>query len=180
MVPASGDPEAMQQLLRWKSQQYRTTGQRDIFKREWIAAVVQEVYGHHDPDFAGILSLLYAGDHRIAAMLGMRSAGVYHYWFPSYDPAMAHYSPGSILLLMFVEQAKSIGIKTIDLGKTMSEQKRRFMNASTLVAEGAVDLSSWRRLRRSLRSDLRSVAIRLHVDEPARLLLRTLRLATFG
>ena len=90
---------------------------------------------------------------------------------------MAHYSPGSVLLLMFVEQAKSIGIKTIDLGKTMSEQKRRFMNASTLVAEGAVDLSSWRRLRRSLRSDLRSFAIRLHVDEPARLLLRTLRSA---
>ena len=78
---------------------------------------------------------------------------------------------------MFVEQAKSIGIKTIDLGKTMSEQKRRFMNASTLVAEGAVDLSSWRRLRRSLRSDLRSFAIRLRVDEPARLLLRTLRSA---
>ena len=52
IVPVSGDSAAMQQLLRWKSQQYRTTGQRDIFKREWIAAVVQEVYGHHDPDLA--------------------------------------------------------------------------------------------------------------------------------
>ena len=82
IVPVSGDSAAMQQLLRWKSQQYRTTGQRDIFKREWIAAVVQEVYGHHDPDFGGILSLLYAGDRLVAALLGMRSAGVYHYWFP--------------------------------------------------------------------------------------------------
>ena len=177
MVPVSGNSAAMQQLLRWKSQQYRATGQRDIFKREWIAAVVQEVYDHHDPDFGGILSALYAGDRLVAALFGMRSAGVYHYWFPSYDPAMAHYSPGSMLLLMFVEQAKSIGIKTIDLGKSMSEQKRRFMNASTLVAEGAVNLSSWRRLRRSLRSDLRSFAIRLHVDEPARFLLRTLLLS---
>jgi CelD/BcsL family acetyltransferase involved in cellulose biosynthesis len=159
MVPVSRDSAAMQQLLRWKSQQYRATAQRDIFEREWIVAVVREVYGHHDPDFGGILSLLYAGDRLVAALLGMRSAGVYHYWFPSYDPAMAHYSPGSILLLMFVEQAKSIGIEMIDLGKNMSEQKRRFMNASTLVAEGAVELSSWRRLRRSLRNDFRSIAI---------------------
>jgi CelD/BcsL family acetyltransferase involved in cellulose biosynthesis len=127
-VLASADCAAMQQLLLWKSQQYRRTGQPDIFKHRWITGVVQAVHGHRDPDFCGMLSLLYAGDHLVAALLGIRSASVYHYWFPAYDFSMAHYSPGSVLLLMLVEQAKSVGIEMIDLGKNMSEQKRRFMN----------------------------------------------------
>lgn len=171
MVPISSDYAALQQLFRWKSDQYRKTGQLDIFQNPSIVTVVQEIYGHNDPDFCGMLSLLYAGDRLVAALLGVRSGSVYHYWFPAYDPSLAKYSPGSVLLLMLVEQASSVGIKTIDLGKGMSEQKRRFMNASGLVAEGAVELSSWRRSRRSVRNNLRFFVRRLNVHRIGRRLL---------
>ena len=150
---------------------YRKTGQLDIFQNPSIVAVVQEIYGHNDPDFCGMLSLLYAGDRLVAALLGVRSGSIYHYWFPAYDPSLAKYSPGSVLLLMLVEQASSVGIKTIDLGKGMSEQKRRFMNASALVAEGAVELSSWRRSRRSVRNNLRFFVRRLNIHRAGRRLL---------
>jgi CelD/BcsL family acetyltransferase involved in cellulose biosynthesis len=180
MVLVSHDNAAMQQLFRWKSQQYRRTGQADIFRNSRVVATVEEIYDHHDPDFCGMLSLLYAGDRLVAALLGIRSASVYHYWFPAYDPNMAKYSPGSVLLLTLVEQARSTGITTIDLGKGMSEQKRRFMNASTLLAEGAVDLSSWRRSRRYVRNNVCFLAKRLNIHKPGRILLRTLGARDFS
>jgi CelD/BcsL family acetyltransferase involved in cellulose biosynthesis len=171
----SADQTAMRQLLAWKSQQYRRTKVRDIFLVPWTTNVVQGVYGTQDQDFAGMLSLLYAGEKLVAAQFGMRTRSTYHYWFPAYHPQMAYYSPGSILLLMMAERAPSVGIETIDLGKGISEQKRRFMNASIPLATGFVELSSWRYARRCLRKGIRSLAVRLHVMEPARTLLRALR-----
>ena len=122
-----------------------------------------------------MLSLLYAGDRLVAAQFGMRCESVYHCWFPAYNPEMAYYSPGSMLLLKVAEHACSIGITMIDLGKGVSEQKRRFMNASVPVAMGAVELSSWRYARRATHRKLKSVAMCLHLHQPVRAFLRPIR-----
>ena len=78
-------------------------------------------------------------------------------------------------MLKVAEHACSIGITMIDLGKGVSEQKRRFMNASVPVAMGAVELSSWRYARRATHRKLKSVAMCLHLHQPVRAFLRPIR-----
>src|SRR5262249_11477905 len=47
--------------------------------------------------------LLLSGDHCIAFVIGMQSAGVFRYEFPGYDPAGAPYGPGKVLLCHILE-----------------------------------------------------------------------------
>jgi CelD/BcsL family acetyltransferase involved in cellulose biosynthesis len=174
-VPDSSEQGAMQQIIIWKTEQYKKADFWNPFTEQWAASIVHEISRVRERDFAGLLSLLYAGDLLVAAQFGMRSESTYHYWFPAYDPKMAYYSPGSILLLKMACHLSSAGIKTIDLGKGMSEQKRRFMNASVGVATGAVDLSFLRCAQRMVRNSIRSLAVQIHLYRPARAGLRAFR-----
>src|SRR5678816_1993574 len=96
----------------------------------WGRELVERIHSAHEAGFAGMLSLLYADDRLVAGHLGMRSRTVWHYWFPAYDAALAKYSPGLILLLKMAENAQSLGLRAIDLGKGLSQYKERLMNAS--------------------------------------------------
>ena len=173
-VPHSDNQADLQQLLTWKSQQYIRTGKQDIFTLSWTTSILREIHKIQDRYFAGVLSLLYAGDRLVALHFGIRSETLLHSWFPAYDPQMKAYSPGLILLLKLAEHASSLGISTIDLGKGMYEHKQRFMNASVPVASGSVEVASWLHTRRTLRRKLRWLAERLHVDQPARSLFHAL------
>jgi CelD/BcsL family acetyltransferase involved in cellulose biosynthesis len=158
-VPHSPDPSALAKVLAWKSQQYRKTGWRDLFASKWGRSLVQQIHATQSDSFAGMLSLLFAGDNLVAGHLGMRSRTVWHYWFPAYGPQFAKYSPGLILLLKMAEHAPQIGLRTIDLGTGLTLYKRRLMNASVSVAEGSVERPSWlslvRRVRRKAKRLLR-------------------------
>jgi CelD/BcsL family acetyltransferase involved in cellulose biosynthesis len=140
----------LERVLDWKSQQYAGTGCDDVFALGWPRLVIQRIHATQTEAFSGMLSLLYAGDELLAGHFGMRSRNVWHYWFPSYDPRAAKYSPGLILLLKIAAHAPSIGIKTIDLGKGMSLYKERLMNTSINVATGSVELASLRSASRAL------------------------------
>jgi CelD/BcsL family acetyltransferase involved in cellulose biosynthesis len=121
-----------------------------------------------------MLSLLYAGERLVAGHFGMRGQSVWHYWFPAYDPKMAKYSPGLILLLKMAEHAPSLGVRTIDLGKGMSLYKQRLMNASVPLASGRVE-SPWRSIRRQMRRNLRSLVANSPLGKPVRDALNSLR-----
>jgi CelD/BcsL family acetyltransferase involved in cellulose biosynthesis len=150
-VPRSPDPSALTKVLAWKSQQYRKTGWRDLFALKWGRSLVEQIRATQSESFAGMLSLLYAGENLVAGHLGMRSRSVWHYWFPAYDPRFAKYSPGLILLLKMAEHAPQIGLRTIDLGTGLTLYKRRLMNASISVAEGSVERPSWLSFLRAAR-----------------------------
>jgi CelD/BcsL family acetyltransferase involved in cellulose biosynthesis len=122
-----------------------------------------------------MLSLLYAGERLLASHFGIRGRTVWHYWFPTYDPLMARYSPGLILLLKMAEHAPSLGVCTIDLGKGMSLYKERLMNTSVSLAHGSVELPSWRSIRRHARRKLRSLLTNSRLGKPARDALNSLR-----
>jgi hypothetical protein len=61
------------------------------------------------------------------------------------------------------EHAPTFGIKTIDLGKGMFEQKRRFMNASVPLAAGSVGLPSIRFAYRTARRHISSLLKATHL-----------------
>jgi CelD/BcsL family acetyltransferase involved in cellulose biosynthesis len=157
-VAESSDAKCFTTLLNWKSGQYRLSGKPDLFAPGWIHEAVSRIFAMGAGDSLGVLSLLYAGDRLVAGHFGMRSHKVWHYWFPSYDPRAAKYSPGLILLLKMAKHAPTIGIELIDLGRGMSPYKERLMNSHTLLAGGSLELPSWRlldmRIWRSLYSQL--------------------------
>lgn len=107
----------------------------------------RKIHAMQTEGFAGMLSLLYAGDWLVAGHFGMRSRTVWHYWFPAYDPEVAKYSPGLNLALKMAAYAPSAGLSTIELGRMRAEYKRRLMNRDVLVASGSVDCRLSARVR---------------------------------
>ena len=143
-VVHSSDPKCLAQVLSWKSQQYRQSGWRDLFASNWGRGLVERVHATQHSDFAGMLSLLFAGPRLVAGHVGMRSRTVWHYWFPAYDREFARYSPGLILLLKMAQCAEPLGLRCIDIGTGITLYKRRLMNSSVAVAEGKLERPSCR------------------------------------
>jgi CelD/BcsL family acetyltransferase involved in cellulose biosynthesis len=137
------DPEALEALIRWKSEQYiRTAGKDSVFTETWTGGLLRAIVQTQTDDFAGVCSSLRVDGKPIAVHMGMRSQQHLHYWFPAYDTALSKYSGGGILLLRMAEAAPEHGIQVIDLGKGDSRYKGSMMTGAAPLFEGAVELPS--------------------------------------
>lgn len=154
------DPEIFELLLTWKSAQYGRTGAVDIFRYAWVRDVVRRVHATREPGFAGMLSVLYAGDEPVAAHLGLRSSTVWHWWLPAYDPTHARDSPGIVMLDAMARTAPQLGLTSIDLGKGDALYKRRFANGSIELATGAVQRPSLASLHLAVERSVNAILYR--------------------
>jgi CelD/BcsL family acetyltransferase involved in cellulose biosynthesis len=136
--PLAADPDLLRLLLRWKSDQYRRTGMIDTFALRWNVQLIERIHQTSVPGFAGMLSVLYAGDRVVALLFGLRSRDVWHVWFPAYARELSRYSPGMILMLRMVQASESLGLRLIDFGKDDAVYKSRFGTGSFMVTEGTV------------------------------------------
>jgi CelD/BcsL family acetyltransferase involved in cellulose biosynthesis len=172
LVVHSGDPADLETLFRWKSDQYARTGAVEILKLDWVRQVLHATQQAQAPDYAGVLTLLYAGERPVAAHLGMRSGPVLHSWFQAYDPELGSASPGLILLLELLGCAEAEGITRVDLGVGDYPFKKLFANGSTAVAVGSVERVSIAagaaRARRTTRSVVRRTRIAPKLRNAAR------------
>ncbi len=131
---------ALDQLMRWKSIQYREADLPDAFAVAWTRKLLHRLARTRgETGFAGLCSVLRAGDRVVAVHMGMRSSTELHYWFPAYDPEFAKYSPGGILLLRLAETLAEQGVRFIDLGKGDSPYKQRLMTDAVPLMEGYVE-----------------------------------------
>jgi CelD/BcsL family acetyltransferase involved in cellulose biosynthesis len=164
-VPQSFSTTALEQVLAWKSEQYRRSGWNDLFATSWGRSLMEHIHKLQSPSFAGMLSLLYAGEQLVAGHFGMRSGTVWHYWFPAYDRRFARFSPGLILLLRMAQHAEELGVSYVDLGTGLSLYKRRLMNTAVSVAEGSVERPSCLLLGRSLKRNLKALLVSTHIRQ---------------
>ena len=134
--------EALEQLIQWKSAQYRQAHLPDAFDVPWTSDLLHRIAETHTDNFTGVCSVLRAGERIVAIHMGMRSAHVLHYWFPAYDPEFAKFSAGIILLLRMAEALAAIGVLTIDLGEGKSQYKERLMTGEVPLQAGFVELPS--------------------------------------
>lgn len=144
--------DATEHLFRWKSAQYREARLPDAFSVPWTGELLRRILATRSGSFAGICSVLRAGERVVAIHIGMRSAHVFHYWFPAYDPEFAKFSTGIILLLRMAEALAATGVRTIDLGEGKSQYKERLMTGEVPLQAGFVEvpslLSAARRVQR--------------------------------
>jgi len=148
--------EVLHELMRWKSLQYRESGLPDAFAAPWTRRLLAHIAKIDKPSFAGVCSVLRAGDDIAAIHFGMRSKNELHYWFPAYNANYSKYSPGIILLLRMAQAAADRGITSVDLGKGDSSYKKRLKSGEVPLGEGWVERPSlvttirrWQRLSES-------------------------------
>jgi len=181
--PQVRDRAVLAKLLEWKSAQYRRSGLVNIFAFRWAVRLLERLLDTYGSGFAGMLSALYVNDHLAAAHMGMRSASVWHYWFPSYDQALGKYSPGLVLLLEMARHAETMGLGVIDLGKGESRYKRSLMSNAVPLMEGSVEVSAAaagvRRLRTTVEDFLRRGPLAAPASIPGGLVLRAERWLRF-
>lgn len=132
------DHATLRVLTGWKSDQYRRTGRGDRFAQPWIVELVERLYDTRADGFAGLLSMLYAGDEPVAGHFGLRFDGVLVGWFPAYDTRFFRYSPGLLQHLRMAEAAAAVGVTSIDMGKGAREYKESLKTHDIFVAEGRV------------------------------------------
>lgn len=176
-VAHSTDAGALNTVLGWKSQQYLATELPDGFANRWLRNVVDRVLEAQTENFAGTLSLLYAGDRLVAGHFGMRSASVWHWWFPAYDSQMARHSPGLILMFKTAEHAAAAGMRHVDLGKGDELYKARFSNGGVAVAQGSVELPSLVTASRNVVRTFKAVVADSPLEAPLRRLAKVARRA---
>jgi CelD/BcsL family acetyltransferase involved in cellulose biosynthesis len=167
--------EVLEHLIRWKSQQYRQASIPDAFAVSWTCELLGRIAQTRTAEFAGLRSVLRAGDRIVAVHVGMRSRDELHYWFPAYDPDFAKYSVGIILLLRIAEALASTSIAAIDLGKGDSQYKRRLMTGSREVLEGTIELRSMLSRARQVRRLAEAREARGALPGVLRLPLRAIR-----
>jgi len=165
----------MERLLEWKGDQYLRSGSPNAFGVRWTVELLRRVMELQTPEFAGVCSVLRAGDRVVAVHAGMRSRRVLHWWFPTYDQELARYSPGIILLMRIAEAVAPAGIRLLDLGKGDARYKTSLMTGAAELREGFVELPSLFRAARRLRRGAETLAAAGGLAATLRLPLRAIR-----
>ena len=103
-------PEVFESCLRWKSAQYRQTGLRDLF----ADPLNVEMFRRLRERGAVVVSSLQAGSTVAAVHVGGLADNRHYWWVPAYDPALARYSPGRLLLESILEDSHRRGHAEFD------------------------------------------------------------------
>ncbi|MEL6107257.1 MAG: GNAT family N-acetyltransferase [Planctomycetota bacterium] len=148
-------PDVLDQIIGWKRQQYRRTYILDLFQPPWTMRLLRELLDRPDSaEVRGVLSVLRAGDHIVAAHFGMVSRGLLHYWFPVYDPAYGAYSPGTALFCEIVKESSARSINCLDMGYGEQPYKLKQTDTVSVVARGCMSKSRVYRHMRCIGSRL--------------------------
>jgi CelD/BcsL family acetyltransferase involved in cellulose biosynthesis len=132
------DHALLDQLLEWKSRQYRRTGRRDVFSRPGMRRLVHDLLDQRGSDFGAPLAVLRAGDEIVAVHLGLRSPSVLAWWFPVYVTRFSRYSPGLLLCLELLRAMPEHGLRLLDLGKGEEPYKQRLATGHHPILSGSV------------------------------------------
>jgi CelD/BcsL family acetyltransferase involved in cellulose biosynthesis len=125
-------------MFELKRAQYRRNGWRDVLALPWASTMLRDLAATRTEALTGVLSALVAGDEIISVEFGIRSASVYASWIHAYDVRFGSHSPGSLLWYRLFPQLADAGVRYVDLGKGLTEAKRRFSTGSIEIAEGFV------------------------------------------
>jgi hypothetical protein len=143
---ASRDCRDLAQLIQWKRDQCRATGQMDVLAPDWSRALIERLVLIPDPNLKAVLFTLHVGGTLAAAHLALATPRRLHAWIIGYDASFGRYSPGNILMMEVIQWAAANGYDALDLGPGDVLFKRRFANRVSEVGSGFVarpSLSGW-------------------------------------
>jgi CelD/BcsL family acetyltransferase involved in cellulose biosynthesis len=157
LTAADHDPEALDQLIAWKREQYVLTGAHDVLRPSWARALYHGALERRAGPLRGVLTTLRAGGRLVAGHFGVAGNGVFHAWLSSMDRACTSCAPGQVLTFMMPWAMEELGLNTLDLGPGYAHYKAPFATAQVPVQEGLAIADG--RAGRSVRSLDRAWAI---------------------
>lgn len=137
----AGSPAELDFIFALKRDQMRRTGQHDVFACDWTRRLLQTLSADTDADFGLMVASLTAGGRLIAAEAGLLSGGVYHLWFPVYEPEFGRYSPGALLTLETMKALAERGVAHVDFGPGEEVYKSDWAEPWATAVEGEVAAS---------------------------------------
>jgi CelD/BcsL family acetyltransferase involved in cellulose biosynthesis len=138
--------QPLQQLMDYKGQQYRQTGNENLFVPGWRRKLLEVLADCREASCTGMMSTLYAGDTWLASHFGLRNEICLHYCFPVYNPEFSRFGPGRVLLKLLLEHAPGLGIQIIDLGAGEAFYKKECSNDQHFYYRGKWSAASSRAL----------------------------------
>ena len=156
----STDRAAFDQLIAWKREQYRQTGQTDIFSAGWPLHLLEDLQsgGAADPDFGAMLFTLHIGGQLAAVQFNLHGRRTLHAWIIAHGPGFEKVSPGLVLFGEILRWMDGAGFKALDLGPGDYRFKQQLANARRSVAHGFVGRPSAESLVRSAEYGVRAAA----------------------
>jgi CelD/BcsL family acetyltransferase involved in cellulose biosynthesis len=140
------DRAEFDQLVAWKSEQYRRSGWPDPFAQRWVRELFEILVEERAGELQPIFTSLRAGDHLLAVDLSLLFHDVYAGWFSAYNHDFSAYSPGAVRMLRTIEVACGEGVRYIDLARGDERYKRSFKNDYLQVGAGLLHNGSARAL----------------------------------
>ena len=129
-------------LCAWKRHQYAQTGADDVLRPAWTQKMLAELAQTpaKNGEFGGFSASLWAGDRLIAGHLGVREGANCNPWIAAFDPELAAFSPGALLLLAIARHMDDANIpdpvRHYALGTGHGNYKTLFSTAEILLGEG--------------------------------------------
>jgi len=152
--------ECVRMLIEWKSDQYRRTGEADVFSHSWTGRLLERIAACESPTLKPLIRVLRVNGDIAAIEYAIQYADVLHDWFPVYNPRFAKYSPGLILIREFALQCGRFGVARIEMGKGDLPYKSSFASGRFRVAAGIVATTPLgRAARASVRAARRITAL---------------------
>jgi CelD/BcsL family acetyltransferase involved in cellulose biosynthesis len=124
---------ALETVFAWKRAQLKRTGLHDFLRPAWTRALMDLVFESPLAHFV----TLEVGGVVVAGRFGLAADGVCHPWITAYDPSLAYYSPGNILLWKFLEAMPALGLHTYDMGPGGDHDKALYATGSLSLGLGA-------------------------------------------
>lgn len=150
-----------EQMLGWKREHFKRTGQTDIFEAGWTTRLLRELFLGRDPDFGGSLFTLHIGDKLAAAQFHLRGQRVIHAWMISHDAAFDRVSPGLLLFQDIMRWMDDTPYTSLDFGPGAYRFKKQLSNAACMVGHGFVGRPGASSLVRGAAYGIREAAERL-------------------
>ncbi|MES2072223.1 MAG: GNAT family N-acetyltransferase [Pseudomonadota bacterium] len=145
--------EKLQHLIAHKRTQYQRTEVSDALAAPWKSALLHKLLDRNFATCRGVLSHMTAGDTWVGSHFGIMGNGVLQYWFPVYNPDLAKYAPGRLLLHSISKATHANQVHMIDRGEGDTPSKREITNEDHQFYRGAwYNQSVSTQLARSLQS----------------------------
>ncbi|WP_300393302.1 GNAT family N-acetyltransferase [Henriciella sp.] len=131
--------ETFERLIALKRDQFARTGRHDVLAPAWVQSMLERLRSAEGPRFRlRLVSLHFDGQHA-ASELVLQSDKVTHGWITAFEPEMAQYSPGNMVVQMMLERmAGEQGPKIYDAGPGLDHYKRHYSNYQVPVGSGVV------------------------------------------
>ena len=145
------EPGLLDWIIERKREQYRRTGQYDVFACGWTADLLRRLRAERGPGIAGRIATLRLGGELAAAEYSLVSGSRMHFWFPAYAPDFARCSPGALLSLNTMRTVAAEGVTQADFGLDAEGYKKYYATPAGVAYEGVLPLRPLRRAASSAR-----------------------------